>query len=245
MHGVPTVTLIGLPAAFGDVPEQLRRLDAALESTPPGALVLLSELALTGYVSADGDFDVSSFAEPLDGETARALGARARRHGVTLVGPLVETSAHGRFNSLVGFTPDGARWLHYRKRHPWMPETWATPGDLPMPCVEWAGLRVTAAICFDVHFLLETCADVLRDADLLLFSSAWVDDADTLPEQLGLLARATDVAIVNANWGAGVPPVSGQGGSMAVHRRGQVVARASAGQVRLDVDVKALGLDVG
>lgn len=239
------ITLVELPARFGDVEGQLARLDAALGEAPPGELVLLGELALTGYVSEDGDFDASGFAEPLDGATAQALAARARRHGATLVGPLVEQSATQAFNSLVGFAPDGARWLHYRKRHPWMPETWATPGDLSMPLVEWKGLTVTAAICFDAQFLAEEAGEVLSRADLLLFSSAWVEEVDSRPELLGGLARRFDVAVVNANWGPGRPRVPGQGRSLAVSRTGQLVAETRPGQQRLDVALSALGLNAG
>lgn len=236
------ITLIELPAAFGGVDGQLARLDVALGAAPPGELVLLGELALTGYVSEDGDFDASGFAEPLDGPTARALAERARRHGCTLVGPLVERAGAAAFNALVGFAPDGTPWLHYRKRHPWMPETWATPGDLPMPLVAWNGLTVTAAICFDAQFLLAEQADALAQADLLLFSSAWVEEVDSRPALLGDVARAFDVAIVNANWGPGRPRVPGQGRSLAVSRAGQLVAETRPGQQRLDVALSALGL---
>ncbi|MEW6432005.1 MAG: carbon-nitrogen hydrolase family protein [Myxococcota bacterium] len=237
------ITLVELPARFGDASGQLARLDAVLGAAPPGGLALLGELALTGYVSEDGDFDASGFAEPLDGPTAQALAERARRHGCALVGPLVEGAAAKAFNAVVGFAPDGTRWLHYRKRHPWMPETWAAPGDLPMPLVEWRGLTVTAAICFDAQFLAEEAGEVLSRADLLLFPSAWVEEVDSRPELLGGLARRFDVAIVNANWGPGRPRVPGQGRSMAVSRSGEVVAETRPGQERLDVALSALGLE--
>lgn len=237
------ITLIEFPAAFDDVRGQLARLDAALGASPPGELVLLGELALTGYVSEDGDFDASGFAEPLDGPTAQALASRARRHECSVVGPLVERAGADAFNTLVGFGPDGERWLHYRKRHPWMPETWATPGELPMPLVAWRGLTVTAAICFDAQFLAQEAGDVLSSADLLLFSSAWVEDVDSRPALLGGLAKTFDVAIVNANWGPGQPRVPGQGRSMAVSRSGQIVAEMKPGALRLDVALSALELE--
>ncbi|MEW5739504.1 MAG: carbon-nitrogen hydrolase family protein [Myxococcota bacterium] len=236
------ITLLELPARFDDVAGQLRRIDAALEEAGPGELVLLPELALTGYVSPSLDFDVSRFAEARTGKTADALAALAVKHACTLVGPLVERADGRLFNSLVGFGPSGEPWLHYRKRHPWMPETWATPGELPMPRVGWKGLTLTAAICFDVHFLAEEAPDVLQAADLLLFSSAWVEEVDSRPALLGELARAFDLAIVNANWGPGRPRVPGQGRSMAIDRRGDIVAETSPGQVRLDVALSALGL---
>jgi predicted amidohydrolase len=74
----------------------------------------------------------------------------------------------------------------------------------------------------------------------LLFPSAWVEEEDTREERLSALARRFDVAIVNANWGIGAPRVPGQGGSMIVSRRGQVVARALASRGARRVDA-ALG----
>ena len=114
-----------------------------------------------------------------------------------------------------------------------MPETWATPGDLPYPLVEWRGVRLTAAICFDVHFLAEDAARELREADLLLFSSAWVDDesGDSRPGHLSTLG----VAVLNANWGVGRPKLPGQGGSLFMSRDGEVVERLGDIASRLDV----------
>ena len=180
--------------------------------------------------------NLARFAEPLEGPTSQALRSLAMRHGVHLVGPLIEREGAQHFNALLGFTPSGERWLHYRKRNPWYPETWATPGALPFPRATIHGLRVTAAICFDVHFLEETAAEVLAETDLLLFPSAWVSDEDTLPALLRHLARRFDLQVLNANWGPGSPSVLGQGGSLVVGRGGEVLARhADALQPRMDV----------
>lgn len=237
------VTLLELPACFDDAPGQLARVDAWLSQAPAGELVLLPELSLTGYVSPGLDFDVSRFAEPVDGPTVQALAALAKKHRCTLVGPLVESWMGQYFNALVGLDARGERWLHYRKHHPWMPETWATKGNLPLPLVEWQGLAVTAAICFDVHFLAVEEAATLRQADLLLFSSAWVaEEEDGRAELLAALAEEFDLAIVNANWGPGSPRVTGQGRSLALNRSGQIAAETKPGQGRLDLELSALGL---
>ncbi len=174
------------------------------------------------------------FAEDLDGPTARSLAALARRHCVHLVGPLVERDGPRLFNAMAGFTPSGERFLHYRKRHPWYPETWATPSEAPLPVVTVAGRSVTLAICFDLHFLAQESHQELGAADLLLFPSAWVDDADTRPGLLEALARKFHVAVVNANWAAGEVSVFGQGHSLVLGKGGEVLARAGLGLERLD-----------
>lgn len=223
------MTVLELPARWGSPAPALLDVDRRLADGPATDLVLLPEAGLTGYVSPDGDFDARRAAEPLDGPIAHALAALAVRHGVHLVGPLIEDAGDRWYNTMLGFAPDGARVLHYRKRHPWLPETWATPGDTPYPLVRIGGLRVTLATCYDVHFLAAEAGDVLGAADLLLFPTAWVDRHDTRPAAMRELASAFDVAIANANWGPGVVRIRGQGGSCVLAAGGEVVARASLG----------------
>jgi len=233
------VTVLELPARWRATAEALAQVDAALADGPATDLVLLPEASLTGYVSPRREFDLTDAGEPLDGPTAAALAALAVRHRVHLVGPLIEAAGDRRYNTTVGFAPDGARVLHYRKRHPWVPETWATPGDLPYPLVRLGELTVTVATCYDVHFLPDEAAEVLAAADLLLFPSAWVDRADTRPGLLRDLAADFGVAVANANWGPGVVRLPGQGGSCLLAAGGRALAVAAPGALRADAVITA------
>jgi 5-aminopentanamidase len=239
---VVRVAAVEMPVRFGDPRGSLARLGAILSS--PGMegvdVALLPEAALTGYVSPEGDFDLAPFAEPLDGPTAAGLAALARRHGLALAGPLIERDGDARFNALLLFDAGGERIGHWRKRHPWSPERWATPGDLGTPVVSVRGIKVTAGICYDVHFLSHDAAGALDEADVLLFPSAWVDeDEDDRADILPALARRHDVWVVNANWGRSRPRIRGQGGSRILDRAGRVIECAGDGLgpriVRADV----------
>ncbi|MCC6559232.1 MAG: carbon-nitrogen hydrolase family protein [Polyangiaceae bacterium] len=229
------VAAIELPQRFGDPEGALAEVDAVLGS---GALrgvdlALLPEAILTGYVSPRGDFDLRPFAEPLEGPTARALAALARRHGLALAGPLVEAHAGRHYNSLLLFDREGTLAGHWRKRHPWFPERWATPGDLGTPVVDLTGLRITAAICFDIHFLTEDAGRALDEVDVLLFPTAWVDGparSDLRADLLPPLARRHRVGIVNANWAVSRPALPGQGGSRVLDAGGRVIAEAPRGR---------------
>lgn len=225
------VTALELPARWGDVVGQLARVDRAIASGPKTELVLLPEASLTGYEAENGDFDLTRFSEWPDGPTASRLAELAIAHRVHMIGPLIERDRQHVYNTMVGFDPEGRRFVRYRKRHPWYPETWATAGAAHHPTFAIGGSLVTIAVCFDVHFLTIEASHTLAAADVLLFPSAWVEQEDSREAMLSALAREHDVAIVNANWGVGRPRIAGQGGSMVVSRRGEIVARTIDGRV--------------
>jgi predicted amidohydrolase len=230
------LTVLELAARWADAASVLDEVDARIAAGPPADLVLLPEAALHGYVSPECDFNLARFAEPLEGPTATRCAAIARTHGTSLVAPLVLREGDALYNAIACFGPDGAPRFVYRKRHPWFPETWATPGPDAPPVVEIAGRRVTTAICFDVHFLAEDAAAQLAAADVLLFPSAWVEEVDSRPQLLSALARQFQLHIANANWAPGVVRIAGQGGSCVYGPRGEVVARAT-GAGRIDVEL--------
>jgi len=221
------IALVQLAAAWGQPVEGWERAATLLRRAAPFDLALLPETALTGYVSPQGLFDPSAFAEPLDGPTITRAAELSRELSSELIVPLVEARDGALFNSVVRVDAMGSIAGIYRKRHPWYPERWATPGTDDHPVWEIGGRRVVPAICFDVHFLAGEAASQLKLADLLVFSSAWVDSGpdDSRGPILTRLAQRFDVSIANANWGAGSPHVPGQGGSRLVHRTGETIAR--------------------
>jgi predicted amidohydrolase len=231
------IVALELPARHGAPREVLARVDALMGGGRGADLVLLPEACLTGYVSPAGDFDLTRFAEPIDGPSARGLADLARRHRAWLVGPLVLAEGEAVFNAACVFDPGGALVMIYRKRHPWIPETWATPGDGPIPVFDVRGHAVTIAICYDIHFLAAESAAELDRAEMLLFPSAWVEDGtDSRTRHFARLARRHRIAIAHANWGEGGDvTVWGQGGTRIVGADGEVVARATAGIARARV----------
>jgi 5-aminopentanamidase len=244
---VARVAVFELPARWGDPERALADVEELLARGPATDLVLLPEQAITGYVSPEGDFDLAPFAEPLGGPTTERLGAIARARSIHLVAPLVERDGDNLYNAMIVFGPDGGVRGVYRKRHPWYVEEWASPADNPLLVVEVRGVRCAIAICFDVHFLAEESAAELRAADVLLFPSAWVEKIDTRPTLLSELASRFELAVVNANWGRGVPAIYGQGTSRIVGADGETLAEAPAtpSPHRLDVTLRFRGRGVG
>lgn len=235
------VSVLELPASWGDPGRVLDEADAALRDGLPTDLAILPEAALTGYVSADGDFDLSRFAEPLDGRTSTMCGDLAADHGIHLVAPLALREGDCCFNAVVLYAPSGAPKVAYKKRHPWYPEGWATAGRDPLPLVQVGDLTVTMAICFDLHFLPAESAPALAAADLLIFSSAWVDEEE--PARIPLmtkLARDFKIHVANANWGPGVVSYRGQGGSCIIDAAGTIVGSVTPGSRRADARIERL-----
>lgn len=231
------VSVLELPARWAGREAALREVDELLAHDPPD-LAVLPEMAFTGYVSPEGDFDLSRFAEPLDGPTVCAVSELCKARRVHLVAPLVLREDDRMYNAAVVLGPDGEVVTTYRKRHPWYPEQWATPGEQPPSTFDLGGLVVTLAICFDAHFLLEDAADVLARADLLVFTSAWVEEEDGRRPLLRFLARRFGVSIANANWGPGAVVVPGQGGSCVLDGQARVLASVTGGSRRADAVVR-------
>lgn len=215
------ITVLEIPAEPGRVFEKLDAIEQEFKLCPPGDLVLMGEAALTGYLP-----DPTPLAEPRNGPTEQRLAQLASQFNTVMVGPLIEREGAQVYNSMVA-----PGCFHYRKRHPWYVEAWATPGEEPAPLVEIGGLRVTVCICFDIHFLQQV------DADVLLFPSAWVDEegGDARPHLLSEIAQKFSVAVVNANWGPGAPRVHGQGGSMVISKNGTQCKWDKLRQNRRDV----------
>jgi predicted amidohydrolase len=238
------LAVLELPASFDRQAEREAEVERLLADGPPCDLALLGEAVLTGYVSPSGDFDLGRFAEPVDGPTLARARSLARRHRTALGLPLVELGSNGLiYNSYVLLDASGEPVHRYQKRHPWYPESWATPGQAPFECVELGGLSVLVAICFDVHFLAREAASALARADLLVFPSAWVDDEerDTRAGLLAELSRRFDVAIANPNWGPGDPLVRGQGTSRILRPEHAPLVAASAPGVAQRIDAELEG----
>ncbi|MFT3699940.1 MAG: carbon-nitrogen hydrolase family protein [Kofleriaceae bacterium] len=224
------IAVLELPASYGAPDRVLDVIDARI-AAQPADLFVTPEAALHGYVSPDGDFDISRFAEGLTGPTATRAAAIAAKHRCHLVTSLVLREGDALYNAMTCHGPDGLAFV-YRKRHPWIPETWATPGPRVAPVVSIAGVRVTIAVCYDLHFL----DDDLQPADVLLFPSAWVERPDSRRVRLQRLAAKRGIAIANANWAPGDVRVWGQGNSCIARPDGSLETVA-APNGRLDLDV--------
>jgi len=230
------VGILELPAVFGQMAPMLALVEHCLaQGVGRFDVLALPEASITGYlaVTHQGVDETRSPADHAEHEAAMVHGqlqelrCMARKHGVALVAPHMEGVAGVVYNTQIALDANGALVHRYRKRHPWYPEVWATPGAEPFPVFEWLGVPSSMAICFDAHFLADEAGDALRRAKVLYFSSAWVDDGtvDLRDALLSSLAQDHGIWVVNANWGPGEIRVRGQGGSRVLSPAGKRVER--------------------
>ncbi|MCG8403189.1 MAG: carbon-nitrogen hydrolase family protein, partial [Firmicutes bacterium] len=211
--------------------------------------VVLPETAITGYMSSDirktwqvddrsvtdglSGVDPTDAAETVPGISTEMFGELADKLDIYITVPLLEVDRKtGRYyNTVCLMGPDGNMLLHYRKRDPWQwaERGWATPGDRGNPVVDTPFGRLGCLICFDIHDQAAIMSEL--KVDHLLYSIAWVDDADSdwFDERLPAIAKQYDMNIIGANWTVSRsekdPDWHGYGQSLVIARNGEVLAR--------------------
>jgi predicted amidohydrolase/WD40 repeat protein len=252
--GTVRVAAIQAHSEFGKVAENKEKLLEMIgEAARSGArIVVMPEAAIHGYASddlgqawqvkgrnmPDGVKGVSpeNVAWSLDAPGLRDFAERARAHGIYLTVPFVEVDhrTDRYFNAVVLFDPAGQRVIHYRKRDRWPAGdlSWASAGDLGLPVVDTPFGRLGCLICFDIHKQAEKMGKL--GVDILLYSIAWVDQAesDWFDSMLPQIASDNEFEIIAANWS--VPEVEekvnwhGFGQTRIIDRTGKIVAKTAS-----------------
>lgn len=193
------VAAIQCSSDLGDVSANTRKItELVKQAAKHGAkIVVLPEMAITGYLSQDGRTnwhvtgrplekeyvgqDPAGCAETVPGRSTRHFCKLARELGIYLTIPIMEIDHRDGpdqpryFNTVCLASPKGELAVHYRKLKPWphAEKSWATPGDRGIQTFDTEYGRVGFAICFDIHSILEN----YRTEELwaLLFPTAWAD----------------------------------------------------------------------
>jgi len=162
-------------------------------------IVILPELAVSGYVFADAA-EARVLAEPADGPTTREWADLTRRLGITLVGGLCELGADGCLYNSAVVARGGAVQAVYRKAHLWDAEKLIfEPGSGEPPVVEAEGARVAVMICYDLEFPEWVRLAALAGAQLLCVPANWPVMPGPVPagERPMEVVRAQAAAAVN------------------------------------------------
>ncbi|MFJ4688705.1 nitrilase family protein [Streptomyces sp. NPDC088789] len=195
-----TVAVCQIAPRVGDTEGNRRRIRTAVETAAGrGArVVVLPELAATGYVFADAE-ELRAVAEPLDGATLREWEALAARHDLVVVGGFAERGEDGHvYNAAALVDPTGLR-ATYRKAHLWNGEkTWGfSPGDTPPPVVDTPYGRIGFMVCYDLEFPEWVRRAALDGAELLCGPVNWPLYPRPEGERPGEIVRVQADASVN------------------------------------------------
>lgn len=136
-------------------------------------LVVLPELASSGYTFSSEAEAAGCAEDPDDGPTVTALVEVARDTGMHIVCGIDERDGDCRHNSAVMLGPSG-RLASYRKLHLFYDEqSWFVPGA-SLPVVDLPFGRVGMIICYDLWFPEAVRALALAGADIVAVPTNWV-----------------------------------------------------------------------
>lgn len=155
---------------FGRVQHNLKRVVTTLAGARAD-LIVLPELAFTGYYFRDRA-EVRQLAEdPKHSATVAALTALCRERNLHLVTGFAEKARDRYFNSALLLGPRGVRHV-YRKLHLFNEETrWFDAGDVPLQVNHIGQVRIGMMVCFDWVFPEVARALALQGADILCHPS--------------------------------------------------------------------------
>lgn len=136
---------------FGKITHNLNKVVSTLQEAQAD-LIVLPELAFTGYYFKDRRQTESLAEDPHKSETVERLIALCKARDFFLVTGFAEKHQDKVFNSSLLLAPEGI--LHiYRKLHLFNEEKhWFDPGDTPLAVHDVRGARIGMMICFDWIF---------------------------------------------------------------------------------------------
>jgi len=159
-------------------------------------IVVLPELANSGYVFEDRAQAFSLSESVPDGASTTAWTEAARRRNLIVVAGITERVGDRLFNSAVVLGPQGHLGT-YRKLHLWGNEhLFFEAGDLGLPVFDSVHGRLGVVICYDGWFPETYRLLAMRGADIVCMPTNWVPMAG---QPAGRPAMANTLAMANAH----------------------------------------------
>lgn len=156
-----------------------RSVEKVGEAAKAGAeVVCLQELFRSPYFCQREDTATFDLAETVPGPSTEALGAAAKRAGITVIVPIFERRAPGLYhNSAAVMGPDGAMIGLYRKMHipddpAYYEKYYFAPGDLGFLAFDTPVGRISTLICWDQWYPEGARLAALRGAAVVFYPTA-------------------------------------------------------------------------
>ena len=179
-----------------NVAQCIRHIEAAAHHG--ASLVVLPELANSGYVFNDRD-EALALAETLpEGETAQLLAETTQRLGIHVVMGIAERAGKQLYNSAILTGPAGHIGV-YRKLHLWNNEhRFFEPGDRGVPVFDTPLGRIAIAICYDGWFPETYRLAAMQGADIVCVPTNWVP-MPAQPDDRPAMATTLTMAAAHSN----------------------------------------------
>ncbi len=158
-----------------NVVDLLRLVEEAAQHN--ARLIVTPEMATTGYCW-ESRAEIAPYVEPIPGPTTDRFQQLATHYDCYIAISLAEVdpATDVYYNSMALIGPQGLIGT-YRKIHSYISEPrWARDGDLDMPVWETPLGRLAGLICQDASFFEAARIPALRNADVLLFPTNWLEE---------------------------------------------------------------------
>lgn len=157
-----------------DKAQRMERAESLLDRVKDADLVILPEIWNIGYFS----FDLySKESETVNGETARRMSQKAKKHGFYLhAGSFVENEDGKLFNTSLLFDPDGKLIARYRKIHLFgygSEESQILSRGSEVVVVQTSLGKIGMCTCYDLRFPELFRIMLNQGAELFLVTSGW------------------------------------------------------------------------
>lgn len=153
---------------------RIKRVETLLDQVKGADLVILPELWNIGYFSFDLYIEES---EPIDGETAQRMSAKAKEHGFYLhAGSIVENHEGKFYNTSLLYDRTGKLIAKYRKIHLYgyaSKESQILSRGNEVVVVETDLGKLGMSTCYDLRFPELFRAMLNKNVELFLITSGW------------------------------------------------------------------------
>ncbi|WAC74605.1 nitrilase family protein [Roseateles sp. SL47] len=194
------VAAVQMEPRIGQVADNVARSVRFIEQAAAqgASVVVLPELANTGYVFSSRDEAFALGESATEGPTTRAWQAVAARLGLHLVAGLTERDGDRLYNTAVVMGPRGLIG-RYRKLHLWGDEhLFFEPGNLGLPVFHTEVGRLSAVICYDGWFPEVYRLLAMQGADLVCMPTNWVPMPQQ-PAHMPAMANTLAMAAAHSN----------------------------------------------
>lgn len=229
------LAIIQFAPIFGDVKATLASLTNLLEKVKEADLVVLPELANSGY-NFNSKEEAFKLAETIsDSVFLGFLQAKCKLYDITIATGFAEKEKDGLYNSSVLLNADGIIGL-YRKLHLFMNEKKIfRQGNLGLPVFEIKGVKIGMLICFDWMFPEVWRKLALKEVDIILHPSNLVlPYAQSVIPSYALVNR---IFIATANRIGTEKELCFTGQSIIASPKGELLAKANKDEEVLIVDI--------